>query len=69
MRASSTNDGSEDGERTIIRKTNDGWKINYSGEKPETPLLDTINYPLHMKNLSIQVNHLYIFESVNLKHK
>ncbi|XP_028754576.1 probable 1-deoxy-D-xylulose-5-phosphate synthase 2, chloroplastic [Neltuma alba] len=46
--------GSDDGERTVIRKTNDGWKINYSGEKPATPLLDTVNYPLHMKNLSTQ---------------
>lgn len=29
------------------------WKIDFSGEKPPTPLLDTVNYPLHMKNLSI----------------
>ncbi|XP_042387138.1 probable 1-deoxy-D-xylulose-5-phosphate synthase 2, chloroplastic [Zingiber officinale] len=29
-------------------------KIDYSGEKPATPLLDTINYPIHMKNLSTQ---------------
>ncbi|KAA3461656.1 putative 1-deoxy-D-xylulose-5-phosphate synthase, chloroplastic [Gossypium australe] len=35
-----------------IRKENDGWKIDFSGKKPATPLLDTINYPLHMKNLS-----------------
>ncbi|KAI9119603.1 hypothetical protein K1719_009479 [Acacia pycnantha] len=41
-------------ERTIIRKDNEGWKINYSGQKPTTPLLDTINYPAHMKNLSAQ---------------
>eukprot|EP00250_Pteridium_aquilinum_P007822 c17465_g2_i1 orf=576-2735(-) len=26
----------------------------YYSEKPPTPLLDTINYPLHMKNLSIR---------------
>lgn len=33
-----------------------GWEIDFSGEKPPTPLLDTINYPVHMKNLSAQVN-------------
>ncbi|XP_077218067.1 putative 1-deoxy-D-xylulose-5-phosphate synthase, chloroplastic [Tasmannia lanceolata] len=26
----------------------------YHGQRPPTPLLDTINYPIHMKNLSIQ---------------
>ncbi|KAG5138008.1 hypothetical protein JHK82_022739 [Glycine max] len=46
--------GSADEERTIIRKEKDGWKINYSGEKPATPLLDTVNHPIHMKNLSTQ---------------
>nr|AKP20998.1 1-deoxy-D-xylulose 5-phosphate synthase 2 [Tripterygium wilfordii] len=46
---------SSDGEkgRMMIRKDKDGWKIDYSGEKPATPLLDTINFPAHMKNLSI----------------
>ncbi|MCO5577642.1 hypothetical protein L7F22_031473 [Adiantum nelumboides] len=29
-------------------------KGEYFTEKPPTPLLDTINYPLHMKNLSIR---------------
>ena len=29
--------------------------LKYSGEKPQTPILDTINYPVHMKNLSVQV--------------
>ncbi|KAG4132445.1 hypothetical protein ERO13_D08G033300v2 [Gossypium hirsutum] len=28
--------------------------LNFSGEKPSTPLLDTINHPIHMKNLSIE---------------
>lgn len=28
--------------------------IKYSGEKPPTPLLDTINYPIHMKNFNIK---------------
>ncbi|KAL6331660.1 hypothetical protein AAG906_014310 [Vitis piasezkii] len=27
--------------------------LNFSGEKPSTPVLDTINYPIHTKNLSI----------------
>ncbi|PIN20748.1 Transketolase [Handroanthus impetiginosus] len=38
--------------RMVIRKEKDGWKIDFSGDKPATPLLDTINYPVHMKNLS-----------------
>lgn len=46
---------SSDVERTIIRKEKDEWKINFSSEKPPTPLLDTVNYPVHMKNLSTQV--------------
>ncbi|XP_050272491.1 probable 1-deoxy-D-xylulose-5-phosphate synthase 2, chloroplastic [Quercus robur] len=28
--------------------------LNFSGEKPSTPILDTINYPIHMKNLSTE---------------
>ncbi|XP_076929398.1 putative 1-deoxy-D-xylulose-5-phosphate synthase 2, chloroplastic [Bidens hawaiensis] len=27
--------------------------LKYSGEKPKTPILDTINYPIHMKNLCL----------------
>lgn len=27
----------------------------YPAEKPPTPLLDTINYPIHMKNLTVRV--------------
>ncbi|KAF3785961.1 hypothetical protein EJ110_NYTH26566 [Nymphaea thermarum] len=27
----------------------------YHAQRPPTPLLDTINYPIHMKNLSLQV--------------
>ncbi|KAK6159131.1 hypothetical protein DH2020_006445 [Rehmannia glutinosa] len=29
-------------------------RLNFSGEKPSTPILDTINYPIHLKNLSLQ---------------
>ncbi|KAJ0966238.1 hypothetical protein J5N97_027376 [Dioscorea zingiberensis] len=44
-----------DGDRkAMIRKENNGWKVDFSGEKPPTPLLDTVNYPIHMKNLSVQ---------------
>ncbi|CAA0819397.1 1-deoxy-D-xylulose-5-phosphate synthase-chloroplastic [Striga hermonthica] len=28
--------------------------LNFSGEKPSTPVLDTINHPIHMKNLSVK---------------
>ncbi|MED6191581.1 hypothetical protein PIB30_001313 [Stylosanthes scabra] len=28
--------------------------VKFTGEKPETPVLDTVNYPIHMKNLSIE---------------
>ncbi|KAJ6742923.1 1-D-DEOXYXYLULOSE 5-PHOSPHATE SYNTHASE-RELATED [Salix viminalis] len=28
--------------------------LNFTGNKPSTPVLDTINYPIHMKNLSVQ---------------
>ncbi|XP_020549312.1 probable 1-deoxy-D-xylulose-5-phosphate synthase 2, chloroplastic [Sesamum indicum] len=28
--------------------------LNFSGEKPSTPILDTINHPIHMKNLSVE---------------
>lgn len=43
-----------DGDRKItVKKENRGRKIDFTGEKPETPVLDTINYPIHMKNLSV----------------
>ncbi|KAJ4850911.1 hypothetical protein Tsubulata_039127 [Turnera subulata] len=45
----------DDGEgKMMIKKEKDGTGIHFSQEKPNTPLLDTINYPAHMKNLSIQ---------------
>ncbi|KAL7138051.1 hypothetical protein ABFS83_10G136800 [Erythranthe nasuta] len=28
--------------------------LQFTGEKPSTPILDTINYPIHMKNLSLE---------------
>lgn len=30
-------------------------KAEYHNEKPPTPLLDTINFPIHLKNLNIKV--------------
>lgn len=52
--SSSSSDGAE---KKLIKKEKDGWKIEYTEEKPVTPLLDTVNYPIHMKNLSSQVYH------------
>ncbi|KAK6258773.1 hypothetical protein SCA6_013247 [Theobroma cacao] len=51
LRASAENLDDE-GCKTMITKQNDGWKIEFSRKKPATPLLDTINYPVHLKNLS-----------------
>lgn len=34
----------------------------YFSQKPPTPLLDTVNYPIHMKNLSTKVYYnIYIY--------
>ncbi|XP_047175565.1 probable 1-deoxy-D-xylulose-5-phosphate synthase 2, chloroplastic [Vigna umbellata] len=46
-------------DNTVVKKTyqpNQPLRrsLNFSGEKPSTPVLDTVNYPIHMKNLSIQ---------------
>lgn len=51
LKASASSPNADEGMMTT-RKEKDSWKIDYSGEKPPTPLLDTINYPAHMKNLS-----------------
>nr|ATN96998.1 putative 1-deoxy-D-xylulose-5-phosphate synthase 2 [Cestrum nocturnum] len=48
----SVNGSDEHHGKMVSKKENDGWKIDFSGEKPPTPFLDTINYPIHMKNLS-----------------
>ncbi|XP_030511064.2 probable 1-deoxy-D-xylulose-5-phosphate synthase 2, chloroplastic [Cannabis sativa] len=39
---------------TLLQDTQNSKVLNFSGEKPSTPILDTINYPIHMKNLSIE---------------
>ncbi|KAG0468918.1 hypothetical protein HPP92_018246 [Vanilla planifolia] len=40
--------------RAVAEKVKSGWTADFTGEKPATPLLDTINYPIHMKNLTTQ---------------
>ncbi|XP_056696733.1 probable 1-deoxy-D-xylulose-5-phosphate synthase 2, chloroplastic isoform X2 [Spinacia oleracea] len=53
-KASASSSNKENQSSKSIRKEKDGWKIDFTGEKPPTPMLDTVNYPLHMKNLSTQ---------------
>ncbi|KAI3665106.1 hypothetical protein L6452_43724 [Arctium lappa] len=53
LKASASGPDAEEGKMSIKKEKN-LWKIDFSGEKPGTPLLDTINYPAHMKNLSTQ---------------
>ncbi|KAJ8750962.1 hypothetical protein K2173_016143 [Erythroxylum novogranatense] len=43
-----------DEKNTLPVQTQHRRSLNFSGNKPPTPILDTINYPIHMKNLSIQ---------------
>ncbi|RYR76979.1 hypothetical protein Ahy_A01g001466 isoform D [Arachis hypogaea] len=49
------NGGGEVERSTMVKKQHEKCSgLNFSGEKPETPVLDTVNYPIHMKNLSIE---------------
>ncbi|KAL8223000.1 hypothetical protein R6Q57_020399 [Mikania cordata] len=43
-------------EITHIKKVNGGSTslLRYTGEKPTTPVLDTINHPIHMKSLDVE---------------
>ncbi|RDX60603.1 putative 1-deoxy-D-xylulose-5-phosphate synthase 2, chloroplastic, partial [Mucuna pruriens] len=57
--AAGVDNASEAVESTMMKKSYEPYQqfrrsLNFSGEKPSTPLLDTINYPIHMKNLSVQ---------------
>ncbi|XP_027331545.1 probable 1-deoxy-D-xylulose-5-phosphate synthase 2, chloroplastic [Abrus precatorius] len=59
VRAAGGDSVSEKVEGTMVNKLYESnlqlrRSLNFSGEKPSTPILDTINYPFHMKNLSIQ---------------
>ncbi|KAL8461322.1 hypothetical protein ACS0TY_032703 [Phlomoides rotata] len=40
--------------KAIIVKTENERVLKFSGEKPSTPILDTINHPLHTKHLSLE---------------
>ncbi|KAM7276484.1 hypothetical protein ACFE04_018350 [Oxalis oulophora] len=54
-RASSSTDNScNEEDKMVVRREKDGWKIEFLRKKPITPLLDTVNYPIHLKNLSTQ---------------
>ncbi|RZC67209.1 hypothetical protein C5167_010894 [Papaver somniferum] len=48
------NGGSDEAKFMTRKEIERNWSIDFNGEKPTTPLLDTINYPIHMKNLSTQ---------------
>ncbi|MCD9644628.1 1-deoxy-D-xylulose-5-phosphate synthase 2 [Datura stramonium] len=48
----SVNGSDETNGKIVRKKETDSWQIDFSGEKPPTPFLDTVNYPIHMKNLS-----------------
>jgi 1-deoxy-D-xylulose-5-phosphate synthase len=53
--AKSSSVGAADDGKMMVPKeesSSSPWKVDFSGEKPATPLLDTVNYPAHMKNLS-----------------
>ena len=62
LRASAEKNSSDGEEATkmVMRKEKGRWKIDFSEEKPPTPLLDTINYPIHMKNLSKEVKNVRV---------
>nr|ALJ30089.1 1-deoxy-D-xylulose 5-phosphate synthase 4 [Stevia rebaudiana] len=53
LKASATNPDAEDG-KMMFKNDKPNLKVEFTGEKPVTPLLDTINYPVHMKNLTTQ---------------
>ena len=55
------NSDGEEGGKKMIRREKDGWKIYFAGEKPPTQVLDTINFPVQMKNLSPQVKHSFLY--------
>nr|QEV81813.1 1-deoxy-D-xylulose-5-phosphate synthase decarboxylase [Prunella vulgaris] len=52
LQQDNTNDVVASGEISLTRQN--ARALNFTGEKPPTPILDTINYPIHMKNLSVE---------------
>lgn len=58
MRVKACGGNPESEERKMaMRKEKEELKLDFSGEKPATPLLDTINHPIHMKNLGRKVSY------------
>nr|AAR95699.1 putative 1-D-deoxyxylulose 5-phosphate synthase [Ginkgo biloba] len=53
-KANANNSDGGESRKIVTAGVEVGGKIDFSGEKPATPLLDTINYPIHMKNLSVE---------------
>ncbi|KAJ8767281.1 hypothetical protein K2173_017325 [Erythroxylum novogranatense] len=51
-----------DDKNTLPVQTRQKRSLDFSGNKPSTPVLDTVNYPNHMKNLSIQELELLVDE-------
>nr|QEV81812.1 1-deoxy-D-xylulose-5-phosphate synthase decarboxylase [Prunella vulgaris] len=51
LQQDNSNDVVASGESLMRQKTR---ALSFTGEKPPTPILDTINYPIHMKNLSVE---------------
>ncbi|EEF28696.1 probable 1-deoxy-D-xylulose-5-phosphate synthase 2, chloroplastic [Ricinus communis] len=50
------NNASDDKNAMVMRdqQMKEKRTLNFSGTKPATPVLDTVNYPIHMNNLSVQ---------------
>lgn len=51
LQQDNSNDVAANGESLTRQKPR---ALSFTGEKPSTPILDTINYPNHMKNLSVE---------------
>lgn len=62
--SSSSSDGKEGKGKVMLRKERDEWFIDFSGDKPATPLLDAVNYPVHLKNLSTPVMLIVLDSSI-----
>ncbi|KAL2498972.1 1-deoxy-D-xylulose-5-phosphate synthase [Abeliophyllum distichum] len=63
VKASAYSPDHENG-KMAIRKEKESWTLGFSGENLATPLLDTINFPVHMKNLSSKFNKHFCWTSM-----
>lgn len=61
LQQDNSNDVAPNGESLTRQKPR---ALSFTGEKPSTPILDTINYPNHMKNLSVEVTYKLIHSSI-----